>query len=801
MRAAVILVLLATAAYANSLNAPFVYDDLTTIHHNHAVRFFSLDLKQFLNTRSLLYPTYAFNEWLNGENVFGYHAVNLLLHVVNGLLVFAIARRIYRKLELSLDVSTCALFAAAFFLVHPIQTEAVTYITERSELLSKLPYLLGLLFFASLPENKIGFFASIPVLMCLVLGIGFKETAVTLPAAIVLYDYMFISKSSIRKLLSHWRFYLGLTAFVGAGAYALFDVLLRPVVAVGAPGTLHRWYFFLTALRAVARYLRLIVFPTGQNLDYDFPPSLSPKEPAVLLSAGLILGLLVLAWLWRKRKPVYSFSIFWFFITIAPLSSIVPIPDVIAEHRLYLSLAGVAFSFPLLLQTVGALYGAVKKRLNGWVKSIPLLVRRGGCTINKNAAKPPYSAQTGWSLANHSETWLESDHPGRSRKEASQHFLDVAATPPHEEGTTQARQGAASIVARSQENRPRLQLLGSVVVAVLLILTVARNYVWADEFRLFSDVVTKSPHKLRAYENLIFAHMKRGQEDQAIRVASLAIQNVTFVEQVSLLDTIGNLYLRMQRPPDAIEYFKQSNYVALRLPSPGAYFLATSFNNLGAAYLALAKTYDTRHAGERAQALHHAREAFEKSLQQESSVAVLGSLVNVSQQLGEASIFEAQLRKNLAGNPNEFNSLYMLAELLSLEDRYQESLEYFRRAEEQNKQSEVLRFNYAFALSKAGQAERAIEEYLQALRLDPIFHEAHYNLAMLYVQKADYDSAVRHLNAIVSLEAANVKANMKLAEIYAYQGNVELARQYLQQVLKADPQDREALSLFARIGG
>ena len=229
--------------------------------------------------------------------------------------------------------------------------------------------------------------------------------------------------------------------------------------------------------------------------------------------------------------------------------------------------------------------------------------------------------------------------------------------------------------------------------------------------------------------------------------------------------------------------------------------LATSFNNLGAAYLALAKTYDTRQAGERAQALHHAREAFEKSLQQESSVAVLGSLVNVSQQLGEASIFEAQLRKNLAGNPNEFNSLYMLAELLSLEDRYQESLEYFRRAEEQNKQSEVLRFNYAFALSKAGQAERAIEEYLQALRLDPIFHEAHYNLAMLYVQKADYDSAVRHLNAIVSLEAANVKANMKLAEIYVYQGNVELARRYLQQVLKADPQDREALSLFARIGG
>src|SRR5436190_21813329 len=119
MRLAVILVLLACVAYANSLYAPFVYDDLTSIQHNRAVRFFSLDLKDLLNTRSLLYPTYAFNEWLDGENVFGYHVVNLLLHIINGLLIFAIARRIYLKLDLPGDASTYATMAAAFFLIHP----------------------------------------------------------------------------------------------------------------------------------------------------------------------------------------------------------------------------------------------------------------------------------------------------------------------------------------------------------------------------------------------------------------------------------------------------------------------------------------------------------------------------------------------------------------------------------------------------------------------------------------------------------------------------------------------------------
>ena len=711
MRPVVILALLVSIAYAGSLYAPFVFDDLTSIQHNRAVRSFSFNAKGLLNTRSLLYPTYAFNEWLGGENVFGYHVVNLLLHIVNGLLVFGIAWRTYERLRpspypLPGGEGRYALLAAAFFLVHPVQTEAVTYITERSELLSKLVYLCGLLFFVALPERKIGFFASIPVLLCLVLGVGFKETAVTLPASIVLYDYIFISKAKFRNMLPRWRFYLGLTALIAAGTYAVFDILRQPLLMVGNPGTLRRWYFFITELRVIARYLRLIVFPAGQNLDYDFPPALSITEPGVLLSGLLIIGLLIIAWRWRQQKPVYAFSIFWFFITMAPLSSIVPIPDVIAEHRLYLAMAGVALSFPLLLDTFGNLHERLR----------------------------PYTSRLQWAA-----------------------------------------------------------------IGVLLILTVARNYVWADEFRLFSDVVAKSPHKLRGYENLIFAYMKRGQEQEAVSVAKTAIDNVSVTDRISLLDTIGNLYLRMGRPAEAVEYFTKSNDESVRVGTTSA-FLATSFNNLGMAYMMLAQMPDLRNTDERPQALRNAREAFQKSLERDPTIETLDSLVNVVLQLGEAPALENQLRKNLASNANDANSLCMMATLLSLQNRYPESLEYFRRAEVHYASREALRFNYAFALSKTGQTERAIEEYLTALQLDPLFHEADYNLALLYIQKADYASALQHLGAIVSVEAANVKANLKLAEIYAFQGNLPLARQYLQQVLKADPQDREALSLFARIG-
>jgi tetratricopeptide (TPR) repeat protein len=715
MRAVVILVLLACVAYANSLYAPFVFDDLTSVQANQLAQSFSLHSKELLNTRSLLYVTYAFNHWMGGQNVFGYHLVNLLLHIINGLLVFAIARRVYQRLEISAffeaspyrarasGPSMYALLAAAFFLLHPVQTEAVTYVSQRSELLSKLVYLSGLLFFAQMPEAKIGFFASLPVFFCLVLGLGFKENAVTLPAAIVLYDYIFIAKSKIRSMLSRWRFYLGLSLMTGTGAYVFGEILQRPLDAVGEPGTLRRWYYFLTELPVTARYVRLILFPSGLNLDHDIPPATSLRQPDVLLSILLIIGLIVLAWRWRTSRPAYAFSIFWFFLTILPYAGIIPIPDVMFEHRLYLPLAGICLSFPILL-------GSLESVL-----------------------------------------------------------------------------------------RLRVVRVGTVTLGVLLIATFWRNYVWSDDVRLFSDVVAKSPHKFRAYENLIFADMRRGQEEQAISVARLGIENLPD-RRVNFSDTIGNLYLRMGRPADAVEYFKQSNDESVRA---GVWppLLAKSFNNLGVAYLAVANAPNTRDAGVRTNALRKARDAFRKSVELDSDLGVVNSLVTVNYELGEAAAFEEDLRKKLGANPNEFMSLYSLATLLSLQDRYPESVEYFRRAEQQETRNQLLYFNYAFALSKAGQVDAAIAAYQKALRIDPIFHEAHYNLAMLYVQRADYASAVQHLSAILSIEGANIRANMKLAEIYATQGKLPLARQHLQQVLKADPQDREALSLFARIGG
>src|SRR5438128_11110170 len=209
-------------AYWNSFWVPFVFDDLQTIQRNASVRFGELGLG---GTRTILFKTFALNSRWSGQEVWSYHVVNFALHFLNGLFVFAIADRIFRYTETNLQRSRIyAALAAAFFLLHPVQTESVTYISSRSELLSTFFYTLALLLFAHRPPQQIGFGFSLIVALFFVLGMAAKETVISLPAALLLYDFVFLSGGEIRPILSRWRFYL--TFLLGGLALAAY-VLVR----------------------------------------------------------------------------------------------------------------------------------------------------------------------------------------------------------------------------------------------------------------------------------------------------------------------------------------------------------------------------------------------------------------------------------------------------------------------------------------------------------------------------------------------------------------------------------------------
>src|SRR5205809_1803228 len=381
------------AAYWNSFRVPLVFDDLVTIQMSTTVRFGELGWN-FISPRSVLYKTFTLNYLWSGQEVWSYHVVNFILHFLNGLLIFVIAERIFQGLrpsrfpreeESKSNSRIYAALAAAFFLVHPVQTESVTYISSRSELLSTFFYLIGFLIFVWWPVYRIGFLCTLAVGVAYFFGLGSKETVITLPATIFLYDYLFLSGATFRPLIARWRFYC---PFIigGAGAiYYLLTVALRQSVGGSLPGHLSWWHYFLTEIRVLVRYVQLLFFPIGLNLDYDFKPSTSPLEPAVIASFVFLSALLFLGWKLRRRAAVFAFSILWFFITLSPTSSVIPILDVIFEHRLYLPLVGVCLSLPLLVEMA---YGKLRQRFaipgSAFGYSCLVLIALIGTTLVRN---------------------------------------------------------------------------------------------------------------------------------------------------------------------------------------------------------------------------------------------------------------------------------------------------------------------------------------------------------------------------------------------------------------------------------
>ena len=230
LAASAILSGLTLVAYWNSFHVPLVFDDMETIQRNASVRFGEFT-GGLLFGRAFLYASFTLNYLWSGQNVWSYHLINFLLHFMNGILVFITAERVFRNIENNVELRRrYAAVAAALFLVHPVQTESVTYISSRSELLSTFFYLAGFLIFVLWPQQRIGFLCSLAVGIAYLFGLGSKETVVTLPAAIFLYDSIFLSKAEFRPIISRWRFYL--TYIVGAGAVIYYLL----VVNVGLRG-------------------------------------------------------------------------------------------------------------------------------------------------------------------------------------------------------------------------------------------------------------------------------------------------------------------------------------------------------------------------------------------------------------------------------------------------------------------------------------------------------------------------------------------------------------------------------------
>jgi protein O-mannosyl-transferase len=349
--AALGLVVALALAYANSLHGPFVFDDVPSIVENQSIRHLgSLEVwaapPDAISTSGR--PVVNFSLGLNyafGElAVEGYHVVNLALHMLAALTLFALVRGTLLLPALSPQfgkaATALALAVALLWALHPLQTESVTYVVQRAEAMGGLFYLLTLYCFVrGATSARAGAWYAAAVGSCM-LGMASKEILVTAPVVAVLYDRTFVAGSFRESLRRRWRLWLAL-----ASTWVLLALVHHMSRNRGGSAGfglgMTVWEYARTQFGCIIHYLRLAFWPDPLVLDYGYPIA---RDAAQIVPYAIAVSVLLVATVaGLVLRPTWGFLGAWFLGILAPTSSIVPLPgQTEAEHRMYLPLAAVA---------------------------------------------------------------------------------------------------------------------------------------------------------------------------------------------------------------------------------------------------------------------------------------------------------------------------------------------------------------------------------------------------------------------------------------------------------------------------
>ena len=398
------------AAWSNSFNGPFIFDDLLAIRDNPTLRHFPA-WENFLpprasavSRRPVVNLTFAMNYAIGGLDVRGFHAGNLLIHLLAALLLFGIVRRTLSAgrwaaephgiVQNPLSVVAVSFAVALIWAVHPLLTESVTYLTQRTESLMGLFFLLTL--YTAIRGASSGHpwrWYAAAIAAC-ALGMGAKEVMAAAPIVVLLYDRCFLSGSFREALRRRWPLYLALAATWGILGALLIAYPWGEATGAGfgiaAAGP---WEYARTQPGVILNYLRLSFWPGSLCLDYAWPIATGAWQ---IIPAAVIAALLV-GTIWALcRAPALGFLSASFFLILAPTSSFVPIvTEVAAERRMYLPLAAIVTACVVAACWLGGIFvpraaeaAGTRKLLGSILAALALLVfaaALGYRTFERNA--------------------------------------------------------------------------------------------------------------------------------------------------------------------------------------------------------------------------------------------------------------------------------------------------------------------------------------------------------------------------------------------------------------------------------
>jgi protein O-mannosyl-transferase len=293
-------------------------------------------------------PVLMFSYWVNTkislEDTSSYHLFNILIHVLSGIFVFLVIRRLLEWAGATESSRTpFAAFGAALFLLHPLQAESVAYISGRSDALCGMFACASFAAFLYRRSAAISWTGVASVVLLFGAAVLTKEQAVVLPALFLFTDLWWNPESPLRAVRANWKLYIVLAMGAAAGI-ALFWRLILGVGTGGSAGFAMKdftWYQYLfTEFRAIFAYLFNFLLPVNLNVDWDFPISHSILEHGAIFALAGLLALAAVAWKYRRTFPLAGYGYFVFLVLLSPTSSILPIQDPIADRRMYFPILG-----------------------------------------------------------------------------------------------------------------------------------------------------------------------------------------------------------------------------------------------------------------------------------------------------------------------------------------------------------------------------------------------------------------------------------------------------------------------------
>ena len=341
-----LIVIFGVVAFHNTFDNSFHYDDDHSILQNPHIRSlqsipaFFVDPGTFSGLpearmyRPIVLVSYAFNYALGGYEVFGYHLVNLLLHLLNAWLLWKLGQRLLRHRE-------AALFAALVFALHPLMTEPVNYISSRSSLLATAFYLCGFWVLVRAADSSSSGPHAAWIALLYLGALAAKSIAFTFPLVGAVYLYLLTQRRSWHLLLAPLVLSFG------------YLLLTRAIVgkALFEPVRSH-WVQWATQIKALAYYLWTTILPVHLSVEPQFQVAQGLWNGPVLLTGALVLSVVLIAGWGRAHKRLAVFGLAWFFLTLLP-SALVPLYVLVNEHRLYLPLAGAALALGALFPGQG----------------------------------------------------------------------------------------------------------------------------------------------------------------------------------------------------------------------------------------------------------------------------------------------------------------------------------------------------------------------------------------------------------------------------------------------------------------